>query len=170
MGITLHGKHKLGFIDGSCLKESQDASLHEHWERCNAVVLSWIVNSISKHLANSVIFYQDTRLVWNDLKERFDKVTAEAPTIPYGTQEHFSGARSQILLISPLPSVNQAFAVVAEDEAQKLLADSSKSGHVDGIAMTARGRGCDRGRGRSGTAMTCAHCRKKSHQGGVLAA
>ncbi|XP_028800665.1 uncharacterized protein LOC114755936 [Neltuma alba] len=75
MQIALRGKQKLGFIDGTCLKESQDPALQDQWERCNAVVLSWILNSISKELANGVVFYQNAHLVWTDLKERYDKVT-----------------------------------------------------------------------------------------------
>ncbi|OIT27399.1 hypothetical protein A4A49_57151, partial [Nicotiana attenuata] len=49
--IVLHGKNKLGFVLGTCRREMYDSTLHELWDRCNAIV-------------------------WEDLKERFDKVNA----------------------------------------------------------------------------------------------
>lgn len=75
MRIALLGKQKLGFIDGTCLKSNQDEGLKEQWELCNAIVLSWILNSLSKELANGVIYFQNAHHVWVDLKERFNKCT-----------------------------------------------------------------------------------------------
>ena len=75
MKIALRGKQKLGFIDGTCRKEIQETHLQEHWERCNAVVLSWILNSISKDLGNGMVYFHNAYLLWEDLKERFDKVS-----------------------------------------------------------------------------------------------
>ncbi|XP_075101027.1 uncharacterized protein LOC142176720 [Nicotiana tabacum] len=45
MRIGLIGKSKLGFVDGRCTKDKFDQSLHELWEKCNAIVLSWIMNA-----------------------------------------------------------------------------------------------------------------------------
>ncbi|XP_028763995.1 uncharacterized protein LOC114722199 [Neltuma alba] len=73
MTIALLGKHKIGFVDGSCKKADQEERLQPLWERCNAVVLSWLINSISKELANGIIYFQDAHAVWIELKERFDK-------------------------------------------------------------------------------------------------
>lgn len=39
------------------------------------VVLSWLLSSVSKELANGMAYAQNASLVWLDLKERFDKVT-----------------------------------------------------------------------------------------------
>lgn len=75
MRLVLRGKHKRGFIDGSCTRDAQEESLRDQWDRCNAIVLSWILNIVSQELQNSLIFFQDARSVWVDLQERFDKVT-----------------------------------------------------------------------------------------------
>ncbi|XP_028755810.1 uncharacterized protein LOC114715181 [Neltuma alba] len=75
MMIALRGKNKVGFIDGSCKKEEQDLKFFDHWERCNAVVLSWILGSVSKDLASSLVYFQDAHTAWADLKERFDKIS-----------------------------------------------------------------------------------------------
>ncbi|XP_016554122.2 uncharacterized protein LOC107853658 [Capsicum annuum] len=74
MKIGLLGKFKSGFVDGKCSKDKFPPSLHELWERCNAIVLSWIMNSVSKELLSGVVYACNAQKVWKDLQERFDKV------------------------------------------------------------------------------------------------
>lgn len=74
MLIALLAKNKLGFINGSCKKDDLDPSLHHLWDRCNAFVFAWIMNAVSRDLLSSIIYSTSALLVWNDLKERFDKV------------------------------------------------------------------------------------------------
>ncbi|KAK9035055.1 hypothetical protein V6N11_077106 [Hibiscus sabdariffa] len=74
MRIALLAKNKLGFVDGACRKESYLAVLRPQWERCNAVVLSWILNSVNQDLSAGIVFATSAVAVWKDLKERFDKV------------------------------------------------------------------------------------------------
>jgi hypothetical protein len=72
MVMALTAKNKLGFIDGSIKKPSDVAgSVYRAWIRCNTMVLSWILNSISKDIASSVIYIDSAEAVWTDLKERF---------------------------------------------------------------------------------------------------
>lgn len=44
------------------------------WERVNAIVLSWLMNSVSKSLLIGIVFASNACTVWDDLKERFDRV------------------------------------------------------------------------------------------------
>jgi len=74
MKIGLLGKGKLGFVNGKRLKSIYPASLHDLWEKCNAIVLSWIMISISRELLSGIVYASSALQVWNDLKERFDKV------------------------------------------------------------------------------------------------
>ncbi|XP_070026377.1 uncharacterized protein [Nicotiana sylvestris] len=76
MKIVLHGKNKLGFVLGTCRKELYDPSLHELWDRCNAIVLTWIMNTIAPNLLSTMIYASNAYKVWDDLRERFDKVNA----------------------------------------------------------------------------------------------
>ncbi|XP_075091941.1 uncharacterized protein LOC142172074 [Nicotiana tabacum] len=73
MRMALLVKNKLGFIDGTCLKSSYRGELGHKWERCNAVVLSWIGRTVSTELKPSIIYASDARKVWNEFKERFNK-------------------------------------------------------------------------------------------------
>ena len=52
MTLALETKNKLGFINGTCLKSDYDNDdvLSSQWNRCNSVVLTWILTSISDEL------------------------------------------------------------------------------------------------------------------------
>lgn len=73
MRIALLGKKKLGFVTGTCVKESYKDELLEQWETCNAIVLSWIMNIVSEDLLSGIVYASNAHLVWEDLKESFDK-------------------------------------------------------------------------------------------------
>lgn len=72
MMIALSIKNKLSFIDGS-MRKSEDASSESinSWNRNNDMVISWILNSVSKEISASVIYAATAYEIWNDLKERF---------------------------------------------------------------------------------------------------
>ena len=70
------GKNKLGFLLGTCKKEMYSKSLDDVWDKCNAIFLGWIMNTVLKSLISTVIYGSDAHTVWEDLHERFDKVNA----------------------------------------------------------------------------------------------
>ncbi|XP_071694205.1 uncharacterized protein [Rutidosis leptorrhynchoides] len=74
MLLALGTKNKLGFINGTCVKSLTDANLASQWERCNTVVLSWMLGTLSEELYNGQIFSTSALTVWNDLKETYDKI------------------------------------------------------------------------------------------------
>ena len=74
MTIALSVKNKLGFIDGSIPKPTgTDHTLASSWIRNNNMVISWILNSISKEISASVIFTDSAHDIWLDLKDRFQQ-------------------------------------------------------------------------------------------------
>ncbi|PWA87488.1 hypothetical protein CTI12_AA130010 [Artemisia annua] len=74
MLLALEGKNKIGFIDGSCRRSNTDDMLGRQWGRVNAIVLVWILNSISEELFLGKIFSKRASDVWTELKETFDRV------------------------------------------------------------------------------------------------
>ncbi|XP_022873280.1 uncharacterized protein LOC111392220 [Olea europaea var. sylvestris] len=74
MTIALSVKNKLSFIDGS-MKEPEFtySDLNNAWIRNNNIVISWILNSVSKEISASVIYASIAYEIWNDLKERFQQ-------------------------------------------------------------------------------------------------
>ncbi|XP_070049458.1 uncharacterized protein [Nicotiana tomentosiformis] len=51
---ALSMKNKVGFINGECKKPDPDSQKLRLWERCDDMVTSWILNSLSKEIADSV--------------------------------------------------------------------------------------------------------------------
>ncbi|XP_073143942.1 uncharacterized protein [Henckelia pumila] len=179
MIIALRAKNKLAIIDGSCTRPELDAANLKQWERCNAIVLSWIMNGVSKEIFYGIVYFTDAKSVWDDLKERFDKVNgsrifslhreigrlsqgqntisvyyskirqlwdeySSLVTLPscscesakqymehdqqlkllqflMGLNDSYSQIRSHILMMHPLPSVGQAFAIVTQEECHRSL-------------------------------------------------
>ncbi|XP_070048918.1 uncharacterized protein [Nicotiana tomentosiformis] len=72
MKIALQAKRKLGFVDGKHTKTTFSAALHGDWETCNAIVLSWIMNTVSPDLLIGIVYVSNARAVSEDLREIFD--------------------------------------------------------------------------------------------------
>ncbi|KAH0636635.1 hypothetical protein KY289_036550 [Solanum tuberosum] len=48
-----------------------DGTGYEGWRRCNDMVLSWLLNSLSKEISASVIYSVTAKNLWIDLEDRF---------------------------------------------------------------------------------------------------
>lgn len=142
-------------------------------------MLSWILNIVNQELSVGIVFASSAALVWQDLKERFDKVNGSrifflhrsiatlnqgesiasvyftrlkllwddySALVPFascdcevsqlnhvhlvqqklfqflmGLNEMYSTVRSYILLMQPLPLVNQAYSIIVQEESQRVL-------------------------------------------------
>ncbi|XP_075096528.1 uncharacterized protein LOC142174602 [Nicotiana tabacum] len=74
MRVAILGRNKLGLVDGSCSKEKFPKSVWNHWEKVNAIMLSWIMNSVSSDLLGGIMYASSAQAAWSDLHERFNKV------------------------------------------------------------------------------------------------
>jgi hypothetical protein len=66
-------KNKLRFLDGSSPMPAEFDPNYEAWIRCNNLVLSWIQNSVTASIAQSIVYYDLAASAWNDLKTRFSR-------------------------------------------------------------------------------------------------
>ena len=71
MIIALSGKNKLGFVDGSLPKPTQNGAANEAWDRVNNVVMGWIIAVLEDSIAKSVLSYKKAREIWVELGERY---------------------------------------------------------------------------------------------------
>ncbi|KAJ0536451.1 putative RNA-directed DNA polymerase [Helianthus annuus] len=74
MKLALEAKNKFGFVNGKCEKSTEDDVLANQWDRCNSVVLTWLLNSVSEELFLGQVFSSLASEVWDDLKETYDKI------------------------------------------------------------------------------------------------
>jgi len=68
MRRALATKSKFKFVDGSMQIPKEDDLNFSVWERCNNLVHSWIVNSTTPSVAESIAFIENEIDVWNNLK------------------------------------------------------------------------------------------------------
>nr|XP_021842790.1 uncharacterized protein LOC110782852 [Spinacia oleracea] len=80
-------KNKVGFIDGSLPRPSVGHADYQAWERCNSMVVSYLLRSLSPTLAKSVVFLSTANEIWKDLEERFS--ITSGPQF-YGLQQNLS--------------------------------------------------------------------------------
>ncbi|XP_074378112.1 uncharacterized protein LOC141719636 [Apium graveolens] len=71
MEIALSSKLKLGFMDGSYQKPAANSGLMVYWLRCNNMVTSWLLNSVSPEIRNSIVYLHSAREIWLDLAVRY---------------------------------------------------------------------------------------------------
>lgn len=182
MEIALSSKLKLGFVDGSCVKTSADSPLASSWMRCNHMVISWILNSVSADIRTSIVYMDSAFLIWTELAVRYaqsnlpkmfslrkeishlsqgtlgvtayytkyktsideldsltmhpkcecNKCTCEINTklrvydlnvqlmqFFMGLNDSFTALRGQILLMKPIPTLSQCYAMLLQDENQR---------------------------------------------------
>nr|GEV43342.1 ribonuclease H-like domain-containing protein [Tanacetum cinerariifolium] len=76
MKLALQIKHKMGFITGTCVRTDYLACalLLEQWDRCNDVVLNWILSSLSQDVYLGHVFSSNAATVWNELKDTYDRI------------------------------------------------------------------------------------------------
>lgn len=73
MTTSLEAKHKLGFVDGSIVKPSEDDPYFKIWYRCNSMIKSWLLNSVAKSIYTSILYFKTASEIWTDLHSRFHK-------------------------------------------------------------------------------------------------
>ncbi|XP_074342928.1 uncharacterized protein LOC141680659 [Apium graveolens] len=70
MRIALSSKLKLSFVDGLYVKPT-NATLLLHWNRCNDIVISWILNIVSPDIRQRVMYMTVAKDIWDDFAIRF---------------------------------------------------------------------------------------------------
>ena len=74
MTIALSTKSKLYFVDGSLLKPESSTLDFRKWTKCNDMVMSWMLNVLTKTIADSIIYARTARQMWVELEERFGQI------------------------------------------------------------------------------------------------
>lgn len=71
MKVALSSKKNLGFVDGSNLQPPLNSPLVNHWNRCNHMVISWLLNSISPDIRNNIVYMNSAHLIWKELATQY---------------------------------------------------------------------------------------------------
>src|ERR1044072_6741441 len=208
MRRALITKNKFRLVDGSIQIPNEGDPNFYAWQRCNNLVHTWIMNSVSSAIAQNLVFIYNVADVWIELRERFSQVDliriselqSEIYSLKQGSltvtdfltelktlweeidgfrplpicicnarcpcqgnakiykdqdyiirfltgfNEEFSTVRSQILLMKPLPTLNEVFSMIVQQERQGGNVDSRYAVNaVDSRQNCGRGRGFNQG-------------------------
>ncbi|XP_021888991.1 uncharacterized protein LOC110807975 [Carica papaya] len=74
--IALTVKNKLGSIDGSYDQPSNTDSHAAAWSRCNSMVISWLLNAVTKEIADSLLYHESAQSIWTNLQLRYQQSNA----------------------------------------------------------------------------------------------
>lgn len=69
--ISLIAKNKLGFVTRKCAKPVENYSKYFNWQRCNNIVISWLLHSVGLQIAGSMMYCKRAEEIWKDLKDRY---------------------------------------------------------------------------------------------------
>ncbi|GKD38344.1 ribonuclease H-like domain-containing protein, partial [Tanacetum coccineum] len=155
MKLALQIKHKMGFINGTCNRADYVASspLLEQWDRCNVVVLNWILSSLSQdvYLSRKINtfkqgglsvseYYHKLNSLWKkfDILTKMPDCTCEARTelvdhgkllklmqFLMGLDDIYQPIRSSLLTREILREVKDAFVINYREESHREIPPSS---------------------------------------------
>ncbi|KAK6132100.1 hypothetical protein DH2020_034166 [Rehmannia glutinosa] len=63
--LSISVKNKQGFLDGTILAPDFSDPLYIPWLRCNNLILTWLINSVTKEIASSIIYMNSAKEVWD---------------------------------------------------------------------------------------------------------
>uniref|UniRef100_A0A803PZR1 CCHC-type domain-containing protein n=1 Tax=Cannabis sativa TaxID=3483 RepID=A0A803PZR1_CANSA len=71
--MALTAKNKSAFIDGTLPRPVSGNPLLNSWNRCNNMVMSWLINFVSPEIAQSIMNFDLATDMCHDLQERFNE-------------------------------------------------------------------------------------------------
>ncbi|XP_048593450.1 uncharacterized protein LOC125576944 [Brassica napus] len=191
--MALNVRNKLGFIDGTILKPPPNHKDSGAWSRCNDMVSTWLMNSVSKKIGQSLLFMSSAENIWKNLMIRFkqddaprvfeieqrlsiiqqgsmdistyytelvtlweeyqnyvdlpvctcgkcecnaalswEKLQQRSRVTKFlmGLNEAYEATRRHILMMKPIPSMEEVFNMVTQDERQKSLKPTTRVDNV----------------------------------------
>ncbi|KAH0716167.1 hypothetical protein KY285_007248 [Solanum tuberosum] len=70
---ALSVKSKTSFINGKLVKPTSTDPTFAHWERCDDMVTSWMLNSLSPDLRDGLQYVNNAKVFWEELEDRYDQ-------------------------------------------------------------------------------------------------
>ncbi|XP_042969209.1 uncharacterized protein LOC122301926 [Carya illinoinensis] len=135
MIMALKAKNKIGFVNGSIVRPASTDTSSDLWERCNNMVSSWIISSVSREIGASIICAQTAKDMWQEIKNRFTqgngpRIFQLQKDLSMLTQENMS-----ILMLEPLPEINKVFSLMVQEEKQR---EISRTSAIDTVAFMSK--------------------------------
>ena len=95
--MALNVRNKLGFIDDTIPKPLPTDRDSGSWSRCNDMVATWLINSVSKKICHSLLFMSTAEAIWKNLLSRFKQ--DDAPRV-YEIEQRLSSIQQGSMDVS----------------------------------------------------------------------
>ncbi|GJY35091.1 ribonuclease H-like domain-containing protein [Tanacetum coccineum] len=124
MKLTLQARNKFSFVDGSFVKSAYVTSdvLSTQRDKCNADVLTWIMNFVSSDVYMDLVYFVDADYVWKELESTYDKING---FFLMGLDDFYQSVRSVLSTRDPLPKVKDAYTTISREESHRGIPESS---------------------------------------------
>ncbi|XP_019233138.1 PREDICTED: uncharacterized protein LOC109213764 [Nicotiana attenuata] len=97
------------------VKPPNTSPLARQWQKCNALVISWLTNSLSKEIACSVEYSELAKDIWGELEERYGQ---EDAAIIFELKKGVSSYLTRDL--------HTVYSILLSDEKQRQVSNSSQ--------------------------------------------
>ncbi|XP_062103733.1 uncharacterized protein LOC133814839 [Humulus lupulus] len=71
--ISIGAKNKTTFLTGALPQLGPDDPLLNSWLRCNQIVMSWILHSVSEEIKSNTMYLDSATAMWSELNHIFDQ-------------------------------------------------------------------------------------------------
>ncbi|XP_071738636.1 uncharacterized protein [Rutidosis leptorrhynchoides] len=138
MSVALNAKNKLKIVTKEYREPELDSTTRSLWERNNDMIISWILNTVSEEISNSLNFINSAAGLWDEVDAleapymcnclctcENGRVNGEREQrkrlIQFltGLDDSYSNIRGQILLLQPLPTTAKAYGMIKQEEKQR---------------------------------------------------
>ncbi|CAH9118233.1 unnamed protein product [Cuscuta europaea] len=68
--LALRARRKFVFVDGT-IQTYENKCTEDDWLTIHSMLVSWLMNTIAPEVKNTLSKYEDAKLLWDELKERF---------------------------------------------------------------------------------------------------
>ena len=66
--MSLLIRNKVGFVNGTITKPEKDDEKMKSWQRCNTIILSWLIHSVSPEIRSTILYMETAQECWEKLK------------------------------------------------------------------------------------------------------
>ncbi|KAM6550340.1 hypothetical protein CsatB_000148 [Cannabis sativa] len=135
--ISIGARNKTPFLEGTLPQPPPNDSLFGSWIRCNQMVMSWILHSVSPEIKSSIMYLDTVAEMWTDeihqLRPKLPCTCAAATQSQdhtnhdqvlqflKGLNESYHAVCDQILLLDPCPPLNKVFSMTVHQERQRTI-------------------------------------------------
>ncbi|XP_076950249.1 uncharacterized protein LOC143623165 [Bidens hawaiensis] len=166
-------------LNGKCIKPTENDVLANQWDKCNSVVLTWILNSVSEELYVGQVYSQNAFENGSTVAEYYHRLTTmwkqfdivvQLPSCycqaSKGLDDVYQPVRTNMLTCEPLPTVKTAFSIISREESHRFSSGFSK-GRSQNVGFLSKNTQSFDNKKRFNRGpnpnLKCTHCNKIGH-------